>query len=73
MSAISVYKADFTIGRSTLSKISEPIYGVKNFAAINQVIQITSFYILLLAATILIALEIRELHYLKLIYMRKRR
>ena len=73
LSAILLYKADFTISRSTPSEISDPIYGVKNFVAVNRAIQVTSFYILILALAILIALEFRELHYLKLLFQRRHR
>ncbi|MFW6210451.1 MAG: hypothetical protein ACOC4E_03100, partial [Patescibacteria group bacterium] len=60
---------------NTETSISTPAYDVTNpstFSLLFQVIQVTSVYLIMLGVILLVALELRELHYLKRIVRQHR-
>ena len=57
----------------TTDSVADTAHGVSDFFLINSIIQSVSIYLLMTAAVVLIVLEIKELHYLKELSLRRRK
>ncbi len=69
--AISLYKTNVTNSQSTAQTATAA--GLPTFEGIVEVMQVVSAYGLLFSVAILIVLEARELHYLKLFLISRRK